>query len=78
MNSMYMPMLDETPDSGKELQIPLYAPLPPSNWHPEKKEAPGNLEEIILIIDPNEENKESERGVIIIDLYSSSENEYLL
>jgi hypothetical protein len=72
-------MLDEIPNFGREMQIPLYVPVPPPGWKPNGRESTSDLEEKVLIIDPlQREDEGSNRGVVIIDLYDSCEDEYIL
>ena len=78
MVSIYTPLLDEMLNPGRESQMPLYIPLPPTDWKQERRELPNDLEKKILIIDPDQEDEGIDRGVVIIDLYSSCEEEYLL
>tara|TARA_Y100000310_G_scaffold299038_1_gene333510 strand:- start:505 stop:711 length:207 start_codon:yes stop_codon:yes gene_type:complete len=68
-----MPWINQMPKPERELQVPLYIPLPPPNWCPERRDSPDGLVDIVSIIDPpHKDDEEKNRGVIIIDLYDSN------
>jgi len=77
MNSLDEKLIDIVPPRNEaDLRIPLYVPLPPPNWD-KVREDKGDVGRGVVIIDPNTDLG-SDRGVIIIDLYQSVSNQYIL